>query len=83
MTIEMIRQFIDSLVRGTFDGICLAFWIVCLMAVWKWFLGLMKKALFYLFPGIKTWADNRKEKDNGDDNDSEPAGRSAHRDHLR
>lgn len=78
MTVETIEQFMDSMVRGTLNGICLAFWLLCLVSVWKWFLGVMKRALFCLFPGLKEWADARvkmkEKKKNGNDNDDEPLG---------
>ena len=60
--VEMINDFMDMLVHSTITGICLAFWIIALMGIWKWFLGVMKRALFYLFPGLKTWADKRRKK---------------------
>ena len=81
--VEMINDFMDMLVHSTITGICLAFWIIALMGIWKWFLGVMKRALFYLFPGLKTWADKRRKKDNGKDNDTEPTGGPDHRMHLR
>ena len=78
--VEMINDFMEMLDHSTITGICLAFWLIDLMGIWKWFLGMMKRALLYLFPGLKTWADKRRNKDNGNDNDSEPAGRPDHRD---
>ncbi len=78
MTAEMIEKFMDSMVRGTLNGICLAFWLMCLVGVWKWFFGVMKRALFYLFPSLKEWAENRsrmkEKKENGNDNDTKPFG---------
>ena len=78
MTAEMIEQFMDSMTRGTLNGICLAFWLLCLVGVWKWFLGVTKRALFYLFPSLKERADNKarlkEAKENGNDNDTEPLG---------
>ena len=73
MTVEMINKFIDLIVRSTLNGICFAFWILCMIGIWKWFIGVMKKALFYLFPGLKAWADKRKMRvnENGNDNDTE------------
>lgn len=74
MTVETINEFIDMVVRSTLNGFCLAFWLICMIGVWKWFIGVMKKALFYLFPSLKAWADNRRkmrEKENGNDNDTE------------
>ena len=44
--VEMINDFMDMLVHSTITGICLAFWIIALMGIWKWFLGVMKRALF-------------------------------------
>ena len=76
MTVEVINQLMDAMVRGTLTGICIAFWLLCMIGIWKWFIGVMKKALFYLFPGLKVWADNRRKtrlKDNGNDNDTEPS----------
>ena len=85
MTVEMINEFMDAMVQGTLTGICLAFWLLCIAGVWKWFLGVMKRALFYLFPGLQIWAENRRKmrkKDNGNDNDAEPSGGSDYRDQL-
>ena len=81
--VEMINDFMEMLVHSTITGICLAFWLIALMGIWKWFLGMMKRALLYLFPGLKTWADKRRKKDNGNDNDTEPTGGPDHRMHLR
>ena len=60
MTATMIEQFMDSVVRGTLTGLCVAIWILCLIAVWKWAFGMLKKALFCLFPGLIAWAERRK-----------------------
>ena len=76
MTVEVINQLMDAMVRGTLTGICIAFWLLCMIGIWKWFIGVTKKALFYLFPGLKAWADNKRKmrvKDNGNDNDTEPS----------
>ena len=54
MTVEMINEFMDSVVRGTLTGIFFAFWLLCMAGIWKWFIGVMKRALFYLFPGLQT-----------------------------
>ena len=45
MTVEMINEFMDSMVRGTLTGICFAFWLLCMAGIWKWFIGVMKRAL--------------------------------------
>ena len=75
MTVEMINEFMDSVVRGTLTGICFAFWLLCMAGIWKWFIGVMKRALFYLFRKMR-------KKDNGNDNDAEPSGGSDYRDQL-
>ena len=83
MTVDVINEFMNSMVRGTLTGICLAFWLLCMAGIWKWFIGVMKRALFYLFPGLQAWADKRRKmrmKDNGNDNDTEPSGRLDYRD---
>ena len=73
MTVEMINEFMDSVVRGTLTGICFAFWLLCIVGIWKWFIGVMKRALFYLFPGLQTWAENRRKmrKSGGQKKDEE------------
>ena len=76
MTVEVINQLMDAMVRGTLTGICIAFWLLCMIGIWKWFIGVMKRALFCLFPSLQAWAENRRkmrEKDNGNDNDTEPS----------
>lgn len=73
---EIIEQIMDSMVRGTLTGICLGFWVLCLAGVWKWFLGVAKRALFYLFPGLKAWSEDRRKrrmKGNGNNHDTEPS----------
>ena len=43
MTVEMINEFMDSVVRGTLTGICFAFWLLCMAGIWKWFIGVMNR----------------------------------------
>ena len=45
MTTELINTFMDSIIRGTLTGICLGFCILGVVAIWKWFFGVMKRAL--------------------------------------
>ncbi len=45
MTMDMINQILDAMARGTLIGIGAAFWIMGLAAIWKWFLGVMKRFL--------------------------------------
>ena len=54
MTTELINTFMDSIIRGTLTGICLGFCILGVVAIWKWFFGVMKRALLYIFPGLQT-----------------------------
>ncbi len=90
MTTEMINTFMDSIIRGTLTGICLSFWILGMVAIWKWFLGIMKRALLYIFPGLKTWCEKQRKQDktgkkvntHGNCNDTEQAGGLDHRDQL-
>lgn len=73
MTAEMINEFMNTIVQGTLTGVCLAFWFMCIVGVWRWFIGVMKRVLFYLFPGLHAWAESRRKmrkKDNGNDNDA-------------
>ena len=87
MTTELFNQLLDGIIRGTLGGICAGFCILGLVSIWKWFLGVMRSGLFYLFPRLKAWAEDRKQrkkkvKDNGNGNDAEPTGRLDHRDQL-
>lgn len=88
MTTELINTFMDSIIRGTLTGICLGFCILGVVAIWKWFFGVIKRALLYIFPGLQTRLDKRadksrkKVKTHGSGNDSEQAGGLDHRDQL-
>lgn len=69
MTIELMNQVMDIIIRGTLCGICLGFSLLSLIGIWKWFLGVMVRGLFYFFPGLEDWVRNRKKvKKNGDNN---------------
>ena len=46
----MLNELMDALVRGTLAGICVSFWLMGLTAIWKWFLGVVKRFLHWLFP---------------------------------
>ena len=87
MSNELFNQILDGIIRGTLGAICTGFCILCLIGIWKWFFGVMRNGLFYLFPNLKAWAENRKQrrkkvKSNGNNNDSESTGRLDHRDQL-
>jgi hypothetical protein len=50
MTMEMINEFIDAIIRGSLLGFLASFWIMGLIAIWKWFLGIVKKFINWLCP---------------------------------
>ena len=75
-----MSAFMDMIIRITIFGVCACFLMIGLALIWKWIIEIMISFVLYLFPGLKTWADKRRKKDNGNDNDSEPAGRLDHRD---
>lgn len=52
MTMEMLNQLIDASIRGTLLGISLFFWGFGLVAIWKWFFGVVKKLVCWLFPNL-------------------------------
>nr|WP_187142759.1 hypothetical protein [Acetivibrio ethanolgignens] len=49
---EMVNQLIDASIRGTLLGISLFFWGFGLVAIWKWFFGVMKRLIGWLFPNL-------------------------------
>ena len=61
MNMEMVNQVVEVIVSGTMTGICLGFIVLGLAAIWKWFFGIVKRVVLYLFPGIATWAQRRRE----------------------
>ena len=40
----------ETAVQWTFVCICIAFWAVGIIAIWKWFIGVLHRMLRYLFP---------------------------------
>lgn len=53
MTKELLNELMNGLVDGTIFGICFSFWMMILVAVWRWFLGVAKRFLHRLFPKSK------------------------------
>ena len=45
-----MNELMNALVDGTIFGICFGFWVMVLMMVWRWFLGIVKRFLHWLFP---------------------------------
>ena len=50
MTTDWIYSFMETAVQWTFVCICIAFWAVGVIAIWKWFIGVLHRMLRYLFP---------------------------------
>lgn len=50
MTKELLNEFMNALVDGTLFGICFGFWMMVLIVVWRWFLGITKRFLHWLNP---------------------------------
>ena len=50
MTKEFLNELMNALVDRTVFGICFGFWVMVLMMVWRWFLGVVKRFLRWLFP---------------------------------
>lgn len=65
MTMEMINDLINASIRGTLLGISLSFWIFGLVAIWKWFFGVIKRLFLLLFPNF------RKKKETASDNEKQ------------
>ncbi len=53
MTIQTISKIIEGITAATVNGICISLWIIFIAEIWKWFFGVMKRALLNLFPGLK------------------------------
>lgn len=53
MTMDYLNTLLDAACKGTLIGICASFWIFGLVAIWKWFLGVAKKFLHWVFPNCK------------------------------
>ena len=64
MTIEMVNQLIDASIRGTLLGISLFFWGFGLVAIWKWFFGVMRRLIFWLFPSLSKKKEAATDKEN-------------------
>lgn len=64
MTMEMVNQLIDASIRGTLLGISLFFWSFGLVAIWKWFFGVMKRLIFWLFPSLSKKKETATDKEN-------------------
>ena len=66
MTIQTIREIVEGITTATISGICLSFWMIFIAEIWKWFFGVMKRALLNLFPGLKNLRRKSTKKKNDD-----------------
>lgn len=71
MSMEMLNELMDSMIRGSLVGFIASFWIMGLVAVWKWFFGVVKRFLRYLFPGLCQKANKIFHKKKGTDVNAE------------
>lgn len=53
MTMDSINEILDAIIRGSLLGFIAGFWLMGLIAIWKWFLGVTKRFLHWLFPKAK------------------------------
>lgn len=63
MTMDFINSLIDASIRGTLLRITIFFWGFGLVSIWKWFFGVMKRLLHWLFPKCKWFQPKQEEKD--------------------
>ena len=49
MTMDSINEILDAIIRGSLLGFLAGFWLMGLAAIWKWFLGVAKRFLHWLF----------------------------------
>ena len=50
MTMEMLNEIMDAMIRGSLIGFLASFWLMGLVAIWRWFLGVVKRFLHWLCP---------------------------------
>ena len=49
---EMLNEIMDAMIRGSLIGFLASFWLMGLIAVWRWFLGIVKRFLHWLNPKL-------------------------------
>ena len=47
---EMLNEIMDAMIRGSLIGFLASFWLMGLIAVWRWFLGVVKRFLHWINP---------------------------------
>ena len=40
----------EQAVQWTFIAMCICFWAIGMISIWKWFIGVVRRMLRYLFP---------------------------------
>ena len=50
MTMEMLNEIMDAMIRGSLIGFLARFWLMGRIAVWRWFLGVVKRFLHWINP---------------------------------
>ena len=50
MTMEMLNEIMDAMIRGSLIGFLASFWLMGLIAVWRWFLGVVNRFLHWINP---------------------------------
>jgi len=59
MTIDVMSQILNALIRGTLVCVCTGFCFLGLIGVWKWFFGVAQRILYAMFPALKAWCEKR------------------------
>ena len=63
MNMDSINEILDVIIRGSLLGFFAGFWLMGLAAIWKWFLGVTKRFLHWLFPKVKWFQPKTEEAD--------------------
>lgn len=58
---DLLNILIDASIRGTLFGITLFFWGFALVSIWKWFFGVIKRSIHWLFPNLMKKKDKNNE----------------------
>lgn len=53
MAFEILGKYMEAAVEWTFVVICISFWAVGMISIWKWFLAVLRRMLHHLFPGFR------------------------------
>ena len=58
---DVLNTLIDASIRGTLFGITVLFWGFGLVSIWKWFFGVIKRSIHWLFPNLMKKKDKNNE----------------------